>query len=59
MIWSRKRLRSVEKGGGNYEYFFNKLTSPEWIGPLKKKETLLASPADDSRRYVHSFHAMA
>src|SRR5579862_5165431 len=32
-----KALALVEKGGGNYEYFFSKLTSPEWIEPLKKK----------------------
>jgi hypothetical protein len=31
-----KALALVEKGGGNYEYFFSKLTSPEWIEPLKK-----------------------
>ena len=32
-----KALALVEKGGGNYEYFFSKLTSPDWIEPLKKR----------------------
>lgn len=32
-----KALELVAKGGGNYEYFFGKLKSPEWIAPLQKK----------------------
>ncbi|MGB8890408.1 MAG: hypothetical protein WCC87_27020 [Candidatus Korobacteraceae bacterium] len=32
-----KALELVAKGGGNYEYFFSKLTSPDWITPLQKK----------------------
>lgn len=32
-----KALALVAKGGGNYEYFFSKLTSPDWIAPLQRK----------------------
>src|SRR5271166_4081088 len=32
-----KALALVAKGGGNYEYFFGKLTSPDWIAPLQRK----------------------
>lgn len=32
-----KALQVVAKGGGNYEYFFAKLNSPDWIVPLQKR----------------------
>jgi hypothetical protein len=32
-----KALELVSKGGGNYQYFFGKLNSPDWIAPLQKK----------------------
>ncbi len=32
-----KALELIQKGGGNYEYFFNKLSSPAWIVPLSKR----------------------
>ena len=32
-----KALALVAKGGGNYEYFFSKLTSPDWIAPLQRR----------------------
>ena len=40
-----KALALVAKGGGNYEYFFSKLTSPEWIAPLQSKGRFLHPPA--------------
>jgi hypothetical protein len=39
-----KALELVAKGGGNYEHFFGKLTSPDWIEPLKKKERFSHPP---------------
>ena len=32
-----KALELIQKGGGNYEYFFGKLSDPAWIGPLSKR----------------------
>jgi hypothetical protein len=32
-----KALELIQKSGGNYEYFFEKLTSPSWIEPLSKR----------------------
>ena len=32
-----KALELIQKSGGNYEYFFEKLTSPAWIDPLAKR----------------------
>lgn len=32
-----KALELIQKGGGNYQYFFDKLTSPSWIEPLSKR----------------------
>lgn len=32
-----KALELIQKGGGNYEYFFNRLSSPAWIAPLSKR----------------------
>jgi hypothetical protein len=32
-----KALELIQKGGGNYQYFFEKLTSPSWIEPLAKR----------------------
>lgn len=32
-----KALELIQKSGGNYEYFFEKLTSPSWIEPLAKR----------------------
>ncbi len=32
-----KALELIQKGGGNYQYFFEKLSSPLWIGPLAKR----------------------
>ncbi len=33
-----RALELVARGGGNYEYFFAKLKSPDWIAPLQKKD---------------------
>jgi hypothetical protein len=32
-----KALELIQKSGGNYEYFFEKLSSPTWIEPLAKR----------------------
>lgn len=32
-----RALELIQKSGGNYQYFFEKLTSPAWIEPLTKK----------------------
>jgi hypothetical protein len=32
-----KALKLIEKGAGNYEYFFFKLQSPAWIEPLSRR----------------------
>jgi hypothetical protein len=32
-----KALELIQKGGGNYEYFFGKLSDPAWIGPLSRR----------------------
>ena len=40
-----KALELVAKGGGNYEYFFGKLKSPDWITPLQKKGRFSHPPA--------------
>jgi hypothetical protein len=40
-----KALALVSKGGGNYEYFFSKLTSPEWIAPLQRQGRFSHPPA--------------
>jgi hypothetical protein len=32
-----KALELIHKGGGNYEYFFQKLADPAWIEPLAKR----------------------
>jgi hypothetical protein len=39
-----KALELVAKGAGNYEHFFGKLTSPDWIEPLKKRERFSHPP---------------
>jgi hypothetical protein len=39
-----KALKLVAKGSGNYEHFFGKLTSPDWIEPLKKAERFSHPP---------------
>jgi hypothetical protein len=38
-------LEVVARGGGNYEYFFAKLSSPEWIAPLQKRGRFSHPPA--------------
>ena len=32
-----RALKLVAERGGNYEYFFAKLASPDWIAPLQKR----------------------
>lgn len=32
-----KALALIQKGGGNYEYFFEQLSKPSWIAPLAKR----------------------
>jgi hypothetical protein len=32
-----KALELIQKSGGNHQYFFEKLTSPSWIGPLARR----------------------
>lgn len=32
-----KALELIQKGGGNYEYFFEKLADPAWIEPLARR----------------------
>ncbi len=32
-----KALELIQKSGGNYEYFFEKLSSPAWIEPLFRR----------------------
>lgn len=39
-----RALEVVAKGGGNYEYFFAKLSSPDWIAPLKKRDRFAHPP---------------
>jgi hypothetical protein len=39
-----RALKLVAERGGNYEYFFAKLTSPDWIEPLQKKGRFLHPP---------------
>jgi hypothetical protein len=39
-----RALAVVAEGGGNYEYFFAKLTSPDWIAPLQKRGRFLHPP---------------
>jgi hypothetical protein len=39
-----KALELVAKGAGNYEHFFGRLTSPDWIEPLKKRERFSHPP---------------
>lgn len=40
-----KALGLIEKGAGNYEYFFSKLGSPEWIAPLSQRGRFKHPPA--------------
>ena len=39
-----RALMVVAEGGGNYEYFFANLTSPDWIVPLQKRGRFLNPP---------------
>ena len=32
-----RAIALIQKGGGNYEYFFQQLSSPNWIEPLAKR----------------------
>ena len=32
-----KALELIQESGGNYQYFFDKLTTPSWIEPLNKR----------------------
>jgi hypothetical protein len=40
-----KALELIQKSGGNYQYFFEKLTSPAWIEPLAKRGRFSHPPA--------------
>jgi hypothetical protein len=40
-----KAIALIQKGGGNYEYFFEKLSSPTWIEPLAKRGRFNHPPA--------------
>ena len=40
-----KAITLIQKGGGNYEYFFEKLSSPTWIEPLAKRGRFNHPPA--------------
>jgi hypothetical protein len=40
-----KALELIQKSGGNYQYFFAKLTSPVWIEPLAKRGRFSHPPA--------------
>ena len=40
-----KALEMVARGGGNYEYFFARLNSPDWIEPLKRRGQFAHPPA--------------
>lgn len=39
-----RALELIQKSGGNYQYFFEKLTSPAWIEPLAKKGRFAQPP---------------
>jgi len=39
-----RALELVAERGGNYEYFFAKLASPDWIGPLQKRDRFSHPP---------------
>ena len=32
-----RAIALIQKGGGNYEYFFQQLSNPSWIAPLAKR----------------------
>jgi hypothetical protein len=36
-IQVERAIALIEKGGGNYEYFFQQLSNPNWIAPLAKR----------------------
>lgn len=40
-----KALELIGKGAGNYEYFFSKLGTPEWIEPLSRRGRFRHPPA--------------
>lgn len=40
-----RALELIQKSGGNYQYFFEKLTSPAWIEPLTKRGRFAHPPA--------------
>jgi hypothetical protein len=40
----KRALELTPKGGGNYEYFFQKFTDPEWIRPLAAHGRFLHPP---------------
>ena len=52
-----RALAVVAESGANYEYFFAKLTSPDWIVPLQKKRPVLASSSSNIGRNLSSFSA--
>jgi hypothetical protein len=39
-----RALALVAEGGGNYEYFFSQLNSPDWIEPLRQRGRFLHPP---------------
>lgn len=36
-IQVERAIALIQKGGGNYEYFFQQLSNPSWIAPLAKR----------------------
>lgn len=40
-----RALELIQKSGGNYQYFFEKLSSPAWIEPLEAKGRFDHPPA--------------
>ena len=39
-----RALELVAEGGGNYEYFFSQLKSPDWIAPLSEQGEVFPIP---------------
>lgn len=40
-----KAIELIQRGGGNYEYFFGQLSSPSWIAPLAERGRFNHPPA--------------
>src|ERR1035437_720796 len=55
-----RAIALIQKGGGNYEYFFQQLSNPSWIAPLERvSKTAYRIPAWPEGQYLLRMAAVA